>query len=33
MRDRVAAVGGRLAIVSSPGRGTRVSADIPLGGR
>jgi signal transduction histidine kinase len=33
MRDRVAAVGGRVAIVSRPGRGTRVSADIPLGRR
>ncbi len=30
MRDRVAAVGGELAISSSPGRGTRVSATIPL---
>jgi signal transduction histidine kinase len=30
MRDRVAAVGGTLAVESSPGRGTRVSADIPL---
>ena len=31
MRDRLAAVGGELAIVSSPGRGTRVTAKIPLG--
>jgi len=30
MRDRVAAVGGELAITSSPGRGTLVSATIPL---
>jgi signal transduction histidine kinase len=30
MRDRVAAVGGDLAISSSPGRGTRVAASIPL---
>jgi signal transduction histidine kinase len=32
MRDRLAAVGGTLKIRSSPGRGTRVSADIPLNG-
>jgi signal transduction histidine kinase len=32
MRDRLAAVGGELAIVSSPGRGTRVIATIPLNG-
>ena len=31
MRDRLAAVGGELAIISSPGRGTRVTATIPLG--
>jgi signal transduction histidine kinase len=31
MRDRLAAVGGELAIVSRPGRGTRVAARIPLG--
>jgi signal transduction histidine kinase len=30
MRDRVAAVGGDLAIESAPGRGTRVAANIPL---
>jgi signal transduction histidine kinase len=30
MRDRLAAVGGDLAITSSPGRGTRVAASIPL---
>jgi signal transduction histidine kinase len=30
MRDRVAAVAGELATVSSPGRGTRVVATIPL---
>ncbi len=32
MRDRVAAVSGDLAVVSSPGRGTRVVGRIPLGG-
>ena len=31
MRDRLAAVSGELAITSSPGRGTRVTATIPLG--
>ena len=30
MRDRLAAVGGELAIVSAPGRGTRVIGNIPL---
>jgi signal transduction histidine kinase len=30
MRDRLSAVGGELAIRSSPGRGTRVVASIPL---
>jgi signal transduction histidine kinase len=30
MHDRLAAVGGRLSIVSSPGHGTRVRAVIPL---
>jgi len=30
MRDRLAAVGGRLTIVSSPGHGTRVRAVIPV---
>jgi signal transduction histidine kinase len=30
MHDRLAAVGGELAISSSPGRGTRVSGTIPL---
>jgi signal transduction histidine kinase len=30
MRDRLAAVSGDLAITSSPGRGTRVTASIPL---
>ncbi len=30
MRDRVAALGGSLAISSEPGRGTRVSGTIPL---
>jgi signal transduction histidine kinase len=31
MRDRLAAVGGELAVSSSPGRGTRITASIPLG--
>jgi signal transduction histidine kinase len=31
MRDRMATVGGELAIVSSPGHGTRVIASIPPG--
>ena len=31
MRDRLAAVNGELTITSSPGRGTRVTATIPLG--
>jgi signal transduction histidine kinase len=30
IRDRVAAVGGRITIESTPGRGTRISAAIPL---
>ena len=30
MRDRVAAVSGQLAVVSSPGGGTRVIGHIPL---
>ena len=30
MRERVASVGGRFRIHSSPGQGTRVSAEIPL---
>ena len=30
MRDRLAAVGGDLAITSRPGHGTRVAASIPL---
>jgi signal transduction histidine kinase len=33
MRDRLAAVGGELAIVSSPGQGTHVIGTIPLGDR
>jgi signal transduction histidine kinase len=33
MRDRLAAVSGELEITSSPGRGTRVTAIIPLNGR
>jgi signal transduction histidine kinase len=32
MRDRLAAVSGELEITSSPGRGTRVTAVIPLNG-
>jgi signal transduction histidine kinase len=31
MRDRVAAVGGRLRIDSTPGDGTRVVGTIPIG--
>ncbi len=30
LRDRVAALGGRLAVVSAPGAGTRVAGEIPL---
>ena len=30
IRDRVAAVRGRVSIESTPGRGTRISASIPL---
>jgi signal transduction histidine kinase len=30
IQDRVAAVGGRVSIESAPGRGTRISATIPL---
>jgi signal transduction histidine kinase len=30
MRDRVAAVGGEVTILSRPGHGTRVCATIPL---
>ena len=33
MRDRLAAVGGELAIVTAPGEGTRVIGRIPLGQR
>ena len=33
MRDRLAAVGGDLAIVTAPGKGTRVIGRIPLGQR
>ena len=33
MRDRLAAVSGDVAIVSAPGRGTRVVGHIPLGAR
>jgi signal transduction histidine kinase len=33
MRDRLAAVGGELAVVSSPGHGTRVIGTIPLADR
>jgi signal transduction histidine kinase len=31
MRDRIEAVGGRLWIESTPGRGTHVIAHVPLG--
>jgi signal transduction histidine kinase len=31
LRDRLAAVGGELYVVSSPGRGTRISGVIPVG--
>jgi signal transduction histidine kinase len=31
MHDRVAAIGGELAIVSSPGKGTRVVGSVPTG--
>ena len=31
LRDRAEAVGGRLTVVSPPGRGTVVSATLPLG--
>jgi signal transduction histidine kinase len=31
MRDRVAAIGGELAIVSGPGQGTRVIGSVPTG--
>jgi len=30
MRDRIAAVGGELGIVSSPGAGTMVRGTVPL---
>jgi len=30
IRDRVAAVGGRVTVEATPGRGTRISAAIPL---
>jgi signal transduction histidine kinase len=31
MRDRIAALGGRLTIESAPGRGTRVRGTVPIG--
>jgi signal transduction histidine kinase len=31
MRDRVEALGGRLAVESVLGRGTRVCAELPIG--
>jgi signal transduction histidine kinase len=31
MRDRVAAIGGELAVVSAPGEGTRVIGSVPIG--
>ena len=33
MRDRLAAVSGELATISSPGKGTRIVATIPLPAR
>jgi signal transduction histidine kinase len=30
MRDRVAAIGGELAVVSAPGHGTRVVGSVPI---
>jgi signal transduction histidine kinase len=32
MNDRVGAIGGSIAVASSPGNGTRISGRIPLGG-
>ena len=32
LADRVEALGGRLDVESPPGRGTRVTAELPLGG-
>jgi signal transduction histidine kinase len=32
LADRVEALGGRLAVASSAGEGTRLTAEIPLGG-
>jgi len=32
LRDRVDALGGRLGIASAPGAGTRLAAEVPLGG-
>jgi signal transduction histidine kinase len=32
LADRVEALGGRLAVKSPPGRGTRVTVEVPLGG-
>jgi signal transduction histidine kinase len=29
MRDRIAAVGGELEIISAPGRGSRIRAIVP----
>jgi signal transduction histidine kinase len=31
MRDRIDAAGGRLDLTSTPGVGTRVDVDVPLG--
>jgi signal transduction histidine kinase len=30
MRERAEGIGGRLVVTSAPGRGTRVSADLPI---
>jgi signal transduction histidine kinase len=32
LRDRIRALGGTLTVASAPGRGTRVSASLPVGG-
>jgi signal transduction histidine kinase len=32
LADRVETVGGRLQVASAPGQGTRLAAEIPLGG-
>jgi signal transduction histidine kinase len=32
MRERAALLGGRFTVEAAPGRGTRVTAELPLGG-